>query len=262
MPLAALDEKEARGEFKAWRDKLAANPRKADYACTVLARIFPVAKVRGKISVNPCERGGRLYESDRADMVWSESAIASMIEVASAPLIDAMMLALWTGQREGDLLRLPWSAYDCAHIRLRQSKTGKRIVIPVSKRLREHLEGIRRRQHADAKDKVKVPFVILTNTRGRAWTESGFRASWGKGFDKPRINEDLISHDLRGSAGVRLALACASVPEIATFTGHSLKDVQAILDKHYLGRDVRLAENAMRKLEEMEENENRTEPSK
>ena len=23
-----------------------------------------------------------------------------------------MMLALWSGQRQGDLLRLPWSAYD------------------------------------------------------------------------------------------------------------------------------------------------------
>jgi len=52
------------------------------------------------------------------------------------------------------------------------------------------------------------------------------------------------------------------VPEIATFTGHSLKDVETIIDKDYLGRDVRLAENAMRKLEEMEENENRTESSK
>ena len=59
MPLAALEEKEVRGEFKAWRDKMASNPRKADYAWTVLARIFSVAKDRGKISVNPCERGDR-----------------------------------------------------------------------------------------------------------------------------------------------------------------------------------------------------------
>jgi integrase len=35
-----------------------------------------------------------------------------------------LLLALWTGQRQGDLLRLPWSAYDGEHIRLRQSKTG------------------------------------------------------------------------------------------------------------------------------------------
>lgn len=48
---------------------------------------------------------------------------------------------------------------------------------------------------------------------------------------------------------VRLALAEATVPQIATFTGHSLKDVEAILDAHYLGRDVKLAEAAVLKLE-------------
>ena len=38
-------------------------------------------------------------------------------------------------------------------------------------------------------------------------------------------------------------LAEATVPQIATFTG--LKDVEAILDAHYLGRDVQLAEAAV-----------------
>ena len=68
-------------------------------------------------------------------------------------------------------------------------------------------------------------------------------------------------HDLRGSAVVRLALAGATVPEIATFTGHSLKDVEAILDAHYLGREVHLAENAVRKLE-LREAKNRTDCGK
>ena len=36
----------------------------------------------------------------------------------------------------------------------------------------------------------------------------------------------------------------------ATFTGHSLKDVEAILDAHYLGREVQLAEAAVLKLEQ------------
>jgi hypothetical protein len=48
---------------------------------------------------------------------------------------------------------------------------------------------------------------------------------------------------------VRLAIAGATVPQIATFTGHSLKDVEAILDAHYLGRDIQLAEAAVLKLE-------------
>jgi integrase len=90
--------------------------------------------------------------------------------------------------------------------------------------------------------------VILTNTLGRPWTADGFRSSWGKLSDRAGIG-DLTFHDLRGTAGVRLAIAGATVPQIATFTGHSLKDVEAILDAHYLGRDMQLAEAAVLKLE-------------
>jgi integrase len=88
--------------------------------------------------------------------------------------------------------------------------------------------------------------LILSNTRGLPWTSDGFRASWAKLCTKAKIG-GLTFHDLRGSAVVRLALAGATVPEIATFTSHSLKDVEAILDAHYLGRDVQLAESALRK---------------
>src|SRR5215831_12057374 len=47
----------------------------------------------------------------------------------------------------------------------------------------------------------------------------------------------------------RLALLGCTEAEIATLTGHSLRDVHAILDIHYLSRDRALAENAIRKLE-------------
>jgi hypothetical protein len=50
---------------------------------------------------------------------------------------------------------------------------------------------------------------------------------------------------------VHLALAEATVPQIATFTGHGLKDVEAILHAHFLGRDVQLAEAAVLKLEQI-----------
>ena len=70
----------------------------------------------------------------------------------------------------------------------------------------------------------------------------------GQGM-RQRQDQRLTFHDLRGSAVVRLALAEATVPQIATFTGHSLADVEHILDRHYLGRDVKLAEIAIMKLE-------------
>ena len=238
LPLAALADRRVRGEFKTWRDTFAATPRNADYAWTTLARLMSFAKDRGTIATNPCEKGGRLYAADRTDKFWGETEIAALLAVASKEIKLALVLALWTGQRQGDLLRLPWSAYDGSHIRLRQSKTGRRIVMPAGFPLKALLDAAERRGP-----------VILVNSYGRPWTSDGFRTSWSKACARSDVS-GVTFHDLRGSAVVRLALAEATVPEIATFTGHSLKDVEAILDAHYLGRDVQLAEAAVLKLEQ------------
>jgi integrase len=148
------------------------------------------------------------------------------------------MLALWTGQREGDLLRLKWAAYDGQFIRLRQSKGKRRVKIPVGAPLKVMLDTVPR-----------VGGVILTTLRKTAWTEDGFRTSWGKACDRAGI-DDLTFHDFRGSAVTRLAEAGCTVPEIASITGHSLADVEAILDAHYLGRTTKLAASGMAKLEQ------------
>ena len=237
LPLAALADRRIRGEFKSWRDRFANTPRKADYAWSTLSRILSFGKDRGLIASNPCEGGGRLYTADRTDKVWTDEDVAAFLATSAPELALSMMLALWTGQRQGDLLRLPWSAYDGSHIRLRQSKTGRRVTLPAGEPLRILLDRTVRRGP-----------LILATTRGKPWTSDGFRTSWSKACAKAGIT-GLTFHDLRGSAVVRLALADATVPQIATFTGHSLRDVEAILDAHYLGRDVKLAEIAVMKLE-------------
>jgi integrase len=240
MTRDVIEDPEARGDFKAWRDEMVATPRKADYAWTVLARVMSFAKDRGRIRINPCERGGRLYRAARTELIWTEDHIARFVAEASHELGLALVLALWTGQRQGDLLALTWTSYSGKEIRLKQSKTERRVVIPAGETLRSVLDVEKRRA-----------VTILTNQTGASWTPSGFRASWRKACDRAGI-KDVTFHDLRGTAVTRLALAGCSVPEIASLTGHSLKDVESILDAHYLGRNISLAESAMRKREETE----------
>ena len=88
-PLKALADPRTRGIFMDWRDELALrSKRQADYAWTVLARVLSWAKDRGKITVNPCERGGRVYHGTRVDFVWSVEDEAAFLEHApgaSAP---------------------------------------------------------------------------------------------------------------------------------------------------------------------------------
>lgn len=241
FPLAALPDRRSRGRFLEWRDQLAlSSKRSADYRFAVFARALAWAHGRGLALCNPLERPGRLYKAERNDAVWTDADEAAFMEAAPEHLRLALQLALWTGQRQGDLLRLTWSAYDGTHIRLRQQKSKRRVVIPVAAPLRAALD--------EAKAKRQDAVTILTTTRGTSWTSSGFRSSWGKSCKKAGV-ADVTFHDLRGTAVTRLAKAGCTVAEIATITGHSLKDVSDILDAHYLSRDVTLAESAIRKLE-------------
>ncbi len=237
-PLKALSDPRTRGVFLDWRDELAVNSkRRADYVFQVFALVLAWAKGRGKIATNPLEKIGRVYAGTRIDFVWSTDDEAAFLKHAPTHLHLPLLLGLWTGQREGDLLRLPWSAYDGTRIRLRQRKTGVPVVIRVGAPLKAALDAAPRRSP-----------VILTNKAGRPWTEHGFRASWRLACIKAGITE-LRFNDLRGTAVTRLALSGAGAPEIATVTGHSLRDVHQILDAHYLHRDPALGEAAITKLE-------------
>jgi integrase len=134
------------------------------------------------------------------------------------------------------LLRLPWSAYDGTTIKLRQGKTGAYVPIPVSDALKEALDAAPR----------KSP-IMLTNSDGKPWSESGFQGAFAKAKTKAGIR-GLTFHDLRGTAVVTLARAGCTEVEIYAITGHKPSDVQAILTAHYLPRDAEVAGNAIAKL--------------
>ena len=72
-----------------------------------------------------------------------------------------------------------------------------------------------------------------------AWEQNAFRKAWGDACRKAKIT-GLTFHDLRGTAVTRLAEAECSAAEIASITGHSMRDVGAILDM-YLARTGKIA---------------------
>jgi integrase len=236
LPLAALEDPRVTKDFLQWRDSMANSPRQADYAWTMLKLLLSWARKRGLTSYRPPERIERLYSADRSEKIWEEQHIAAFMAVASEPLQLALVLALESGQRQGDLLTLPWSAYDGQWIRLRQGKTGRRVNVPVTRRLARILDSTKR-----------TATTILTNGRGISWEGDSFRNAWWVACRKAKIT-GLHFHDLRGTAVTRLAEAGCSHPEIAAITGHSMHAVDAILDK-YLARTDKIALAAIAKLE-------------
>jgi integrase len=241
LEIAALNEcpDETRGFFLDHRDTLAkASRRQADYFMQVLNTILNWGKARGKIKVNPLRDAGvkKLYNVTRADKIWSDDQIDAFLSHAPREIALAMALALWTGQRQGDLLRLTWASYDGAGLKLMQRKGGVPVQIPVAPLLKNLLDDTPR----------KSP-IILVNQVGIPWTPDGFRTMWYKTAKRAGV-ADRTFHDIRGTAVTKLALAGCTVPEIASITGHSLTQVKSILEVHYLARDPQIAQNAITKL--------------
>lgn len=235
MPAAKISAAGTRSIFLQWRDEIAkVHPRKADLYMSVLKRILWFGLDREMIERHPLERVEKISDGTRRDMIWTDGEIDLFkngrkgpdggweIKPAPEPLVRALLLGLWTGQRQGDLLKLTWKAYDGNSIALRQSKTGTHIRVKVSAELKACLDAVKR---GDA-------VTILTNSQGSPWA-TGFKSSWRKAVEKAGI-QDRTFHDLRGTFVTLAYRNGSSIKEIAEVTGHSEKDAEGIIRKHYL----------------------------
>lgn len=250
MRLIAVNAHGARAEFKKWRDGISSD-RTADKAWAGLRRLFNYAIDNEWIARNPCRAGGRRYRGSRADIIWTDADVQRFLAAAPAHMRTPFLIALWTGQRLGDILRLTWSAYDGRRIRLKQSKTGRNVSPLVAGELKRHLDALRE----GIGDADLTAIHIVTNAHGRPWAST---RSFGKSFARARAAAGLSGltfHDLRGTAVTRMAMQPGTTTiKIASITGHSLKEVETILERHYLaavqemGDSVILRMNRERKL--------------
>jgi integrase len=236
-PVAAFNDKEFRKDVLDWRDQIAKRAmREADNLVSALGRLGSWAFDRGEVDRNILDDFPRVYRSDRTDKLWLPEHVQAFQRVASVEMKVALMLALHTGQRQGDLRRLTWSGYDGERITLRQSKGKKVVSIKCTAALKTLLDKIDRRG-----------VVVMTTPSGRPWSKRYFSEHWHEASLAAGITH-LHFHDLRGTAITMLAEAGCTVPEIAAITGHTLKHVTHILET-YLSRTRQLADAAIVKLE-------------
>ena len=146
-PITAMDDPRFAGDALEWRDEIAASkPREADNRMIVFGRLLSWAKKRHRVSGNVLEGYERIYRSDRSDKIWLPEHVAAMQEVASPAFWPLFLGALFTGLRQGDLRKLPWSAYDGAAITWRVSKrrkgdAGVKVTIPCTTALRSLMDS-------------------------------------------------------------------------------------------------------------------------
>jgi integrase len=151
-------------------------------------------------------------------------------------------LARYTGQRKGDCCDMGWSDIDLKGNRIHvvQEKTGIKIWVPLHKRLRKYLAALPRRgKHiltspVTGKRYAKQSITNYVTARCAALGFAGYSA-----------------HGLRHSAGVALAEAKCTVPQIMAILGH-VTEKQAI---HYIKQASQrgLADDGMANWEKADE---------
>lgn len=218
------------GQLEDLRDEFASTPRKANAMLMVLRRALTIAVRRGWIAECPAitVRQERLPEDPQRDP-WSEGDIALFREKAPQRLSLALDLALYTGQRQGDLLSLKWSDIRDGEIYFVQHKTGTPLVVPILPELAESLSK------AD-----KTSIFVLTNKSGRPWTRYHFRHQFKKWTTELGI--ERVFHELRHTAATTLANAGLDTRKIMSVTGHkdekSLSSYTKKVDQRRLAREA------------------------
>src|SRR5262245_25214004 len=182
LPIAALDEPPISKVFLDWRDSMATSPRQADYAWTVLMLLLAWGRSRGLTQYRPPGRIKRLYHGDRSDKIWEEHHITAFLSVAPPCLQWALILGAETGQRQGDLLKLPYPTSTP------ESRFGWIRLTPSKSITREKPKGERFR-YAVISTIPRVSPVMLTNSYGRPWQGNSFRKAWGAVSIKARLSE-------------------------------------------------------------------------
>src|SRR5205814_822279 len=122
------------------------------------------------------------------------------------------------------------------------------VRIPVRGKFKVFMDDLERKAGiVGLSQEERAQKALLLNALDRAWKESSFSTMFGRTSRDVVGIKDRTFHDLRGTAVTKLFIAGCTDAEIATITGHSLKNVRAILDRHYFHRDIKLAEQAMEK---------------
>jgi len=223
-------------------------------AITVMRLAFKTAidRERGGILKNPCVELGVVTPQPRLRCASKEeiTTLVSAADKIAPPIGDAILVALFTGQRQADVLALRFDNIRNGRILLAQAKLGARISTLVLPPLQKRLDEIKERNDAAGRS---AKAVVCRADTGEHWNDNTFRHVYvtvrAEAQKELPSLADFRFLDLRDTAVTWLARAGCTVPEIASVTGHTLETITGTL-KHYLVLDDTMNNLAMAKFGE------------
>jgi integrase len=203
----------------------------------VLSQIFNHARQERLVLANPCDEVGRAVmkaiparrSRNRYCTPEEELKLVEQLKERRAHLLPAVRLALWTGMRRGEILRLAWADLNFTGktvtrnvkgeewkvapdwLLVRKSKNGRPRTIPMCAKVREML-------YLMSEDATRGTFVFQNLRTGTQLLD--IKRGYASAVREAGI-DNLTFHDLRHTWATRADECGASQAVIRDILGHS-----------------------------------------
>lgn len=189
-------------------DANADTPAAADMMLTILRVLYAFARKRQR-GLEDWTAGLEAYGHRSERQPWPANVLHDALRSDDEQFRMAVTLALYTGQRPGDVCAMTWNVAQGGKIRVRQQKTGTPLEIEMHPALAKVL-GMAERSTRH--------LFILSNRRGDPLTAGTF-LKWCWEFSQS-YGLKLGPHGLRKNATEQLFEAGCTSAEVAAVTGH------------------------------------------
>lgn len=202
-PVAGLE----RVDILRWLDEM--TPGAANKMLRVLKVLMTFAQDRAYRKDNPA-KGIKLLKGGE-HRAWELKEMQAFEERWPMGTLErtGYALALYTGQRRGDVVRLTYKSIAGDAFRLTQGKTGTVLEIPIHPELQKAIAAVRPRCEAG----------ILAN-KDKALNPIYFGHMMARAIDAAGLPRGCVLHGLRKSAAVALIDAGCTELQAAAITGH------------------------------------------
>jgi integrase len=210
------------------RDSLAGSRgrRTANYVMAVLSVACEFGRERGLLTVNPVKgvrRKRRDRDAPKVNRPWTRDEMRTVLAEAPAGLRQPIAIAMYTGLRKGDVLRLTKAALRSGSLIVTTSKTRAELRLPVHPELATIL----------SEGPTHDAITICASRSGKPWTVSGFDSSFikfiGRLEAKGNVGEGLTFHGLRHTVGTLLVEAGGSLDLVRRVLGQRT----LVMAQHY-----------------------------
>lgn len=188
------------------------SPATVNRHLSVLSKIYSLAVDAELVDGNPCRKVKKFRLDNQRTRVLSADDEQSLFSAlgSNALVKNIVLTALHTGLRRGEIFNLKWFDVDFSRglVQVRESKSGKKRIVPLNATVRTMLDGLKR----------KSEYVFPSpKTGGRL---DNIKRSFCRAVEKAGI-ADFRFHDLRHTAATRMADSGTDAFTLASILGHS-----------------------------------------